>query len=261
MILFLAGNYGSKVEKGKMANLPANRLHTFLSEKAWIDRRNPKLKMMVDSGAHSWNKTFINRTGGAAPRTDLPPIQDYYEEYISYAAAHSDDNIIYVELDVYGTIEKVYLDSMYKIARKKIKNFIRVYHTILDDGSLSELKKWIREGQTYIGIGNDSTHLLPRIFDITRDKVKIHGFAMTKQRLLDRYPFYSVDSTSWKSVQMFGGAWVNGKKMRKEEIRELKHPAIFKDSRYSLYDGAVAFMKMEEYYTNLWKARGVNWHE
>lgn len=39
-------------------------------------------------------------------------------------------------------------------------------------------------------------------------RVKVHGFGMTNRRLMARYPWFSVDSSSWLQITSFGGAYL-----------------------------------------------------
>jgi hypothetical protein len=53
-------------------------------------------------------------------------------------------------------------------------------------------------------------HWLDRIFDkhltdgAGRPKVRVHGFGLTTVDLMERYPWYSVDSSSWVQIAMYG---------------------------------------------------------
>lgn len=65
-----------------------------------------------------------------------------------------------------------------------------------------------------VGIPGDKRRLwLDRVFTMICDesgqpKVKTHGFGMTSIPLIFRYPWYSVDSTSWIKVSQFGGVYL-----------------------------------------------------
>jgi hypothetical protein len=54
-------------------------------------------------------------------------------------------------------------------------------------------------------------HWLDRIWEkhlvdgAGRPKVKVHGFGLTTMALVERYPWYSVDSSSWVQVARTGG--------------------------------------------------------
>jgi hypothetical protein len=94
---------------------------------------------------------------------------------------------------------------------------------------LKWLKKYIDAGYEFIGIGGlvGSTaqeHCrgwIDRCFDLvcsTPDRcprVKLHGFGVTTYELLIRYPWWSVDSTSWTKVGAFGGILVPHKRRGK----------------------------------------------
>jgi hypothetical protein len=80
------------------------------------------------------------------------------------------------------------------------------------------LVKYIDEGYDYIFIGGmvpETTNWLRGWLDdlFTRylthpdgtPRVKLHGFGLTDQQLMFRYPWASVDSTSWIFTGMFGG--------------------------------------------------------
>jgi len=80
------------------------------------------------------------------------------------------------------------------------------------------LKKYIDEGYEYIFLGGmvpETTGWLREWLDGLFDKyltnadgtarVKLHGFGLTDQQLMFRYPWHSVDSTSWLFTGAFGG--------------------------------------------------------
>lgn len=81
------------------------------------------------------------------------------------------------------------------------------------------LVKYLDEGYDYIFIGGmvpESTQWLTGWLDWLWEKylsnpdgtprVKTHGFGLTDQKLMFRYPWHSVDSTSWLMTGIFGAA-------------------------------------------------------
>lgn len=104
-----------------------------------------------------------------------------------------------------------------------------VHHARDDD---RWLVRYLDEGYDYIFLGGmvpESTPYLIEWLDRIWDKylalpdgtarVKIHGFGLTTLELMDRYPWYSVDSTSWVQVGMFGGLYIPvGDKVRNLSI-------------------------------------------
>ena len=168
MKIHLAGDH-DKNNDLFMKKYKANRLFSFLGQERAIRNWWDFSKLMVDSGAHSWNKYTINKvaTSATIQVKNLPKIEEYAETYIEFLKSFNNENAVFVELDTYGAIVKKYIDDMYDkimcIPGRKFQ-FIRVYHPIIDNGSLEELFRWIDEGQTYIGLGNDSTYLFDKIF-------------------------------------------------------------------------------------------------
>ena len=90
-----------------------------------------------------------------------------------------------------------------------------VYHARED---ISWLEKYLSEGYEYIFIGGmvpETTQWLKGWLDdlfggpLTNDNgtaaCKLHGFGLTDQQLMFRYPWHSVDSTSWLFTGAFGG--------------------------------------------------------
>lgn len=98
-----------------------------------------------------------------------------------------------------------------------------VFHTREDP---KWLVKYLDEGYDYIFLGGmvpESTQWLKGWLDdlwanyLTNAdgtaRVKVHGFGLTDQLLMFRYPWHSVDSTSWLFTGSFGGCmfWVDGR--------------------------------------------------
>ena len=82
--------------------------------------------------------------------------------------------------------------------------------------SFKWLERYIKDGETYIGISplvDSSEHIkrqwLDQVFSVITDSkgwacIKTHGFGVTNPPLMMRYPWYSVDSTSWVKGGGFG---------------------------------------------------------
>jgi hypothetical protein len=154
------------------------------------------------------------------------------------------------------------------------------------------LEQYMAEGWDYIFIGGmvpeTTVWLKDRLDGLWdkvladkegRPKVKTHGFGLTDQKLMFRYPWYSVDSTSWLMTGIFGGCLlvtpdkrvlkimfskdsptrkkINGwhfstlKAVEKDEIRELMEPYNITPEQcaehYSFRDtiNAAMFQQME----------------
>jgi hypothetical protein len=253
-----SGMYGAACIEHRM-----HRLHSFLVDLSYIKRWDANTPLLVDSGAHSWNKFTITKIGHTSSG-NLPAIPEYLNKYAAFMLEHRDRPWMWVEFDVYGHLGKSEIDAQYErfttiVGRDK---FMRVYHPIIDGGTLKVLDEWIAQGQKYIGIGNDSIPFLDPIFYRTRDKVKIHGFAMTKYHLMTKYPFYSVDSTSPLSPLMYGQITrASLKRYTKEAAARHRDPNLFRTPEQNCLAALRDIKRTEAELTQLWAARGVIWND
>jgi hypothetical protein len=165
------------------------------------------IDIFIDSGAFSaWTK-------GAEINID---------EYIAFIKKYRNYISLYANLDVIGDAEASLKNQEYMEAKglkpipcfhqgedlKYLKHYLKKYDYMALGGmvgsSTSKLVMWLDDiFQSHIC--NDKG--LP--------KIKVHGFGITSLSLMLRYPWYSVDSTSWVMTGRFGGIFVpkklNGK--------------------------------------------------
>lgn len=160
--------------------------------------------LFLDSGAFSsWSK---------GSEIDI-------DEYIEFVKEHQKFLEVYANLDVIGDAESTYKNQKYM--EKKGLNPMPVYHTGKEDPKW--LERYVKEGYQYIGLGgmagkDMSKAVLVVLLDslwtkylLHKDgmpKVKVHGFGMTSVDLMFRYPWYSVDSTTWVMASRFGSVLV-----------------------------------------------------
>jgi len=171
-------------------------------------KRNNKIHLFLDSGA------FSAKTQGVV--IDI-------KEYIAFIKENIDVIGVYANLDVIGDAKASYINQ--KIMEREGLHPIPVYHSGEDEKWLT---KYLDAGYEYIALGGmvkgSASALkswLDHIWDnylidsVTRlPKVKVHGFGLTSLSLMLRYPWYSVDSTSWVMTSRMGGImlprWENG---------------------------------------------------
>lgn len=262
-IILAGGSNTTNLYQDHVKDYNLVKLYSILNEKNLINRWDINHPLMVDSGAHSWNKETITPVG-MKRGTKLKPAREFLTWYMNYINDNKDKPFIFVEFDVYGHLSLEEIDESYNYVKSlngKSK-FIRVYHPTLDGGDLSMLKKWIDEGQEYIGVGNDSTPILDEIFSLTKDKVMVHGFAMTKPRLMLKYPFFSVDSTSPLSTVIFGrySRPIMSFDERKDIIGR-KSIKCFDDDYNRLKKAVIEVRESEDLFTNIWQKKGIIWPE
>lgn len=134
------------------------------------------------------------------------------EDYAKFI--HNSDSLWTAKssLDAIGNPEKSY--EYLKILESLGCKVQPVFHAREED---KWLKKYLDEGYDYIFIGGMVpettewlTGWLDRLFteylsnpDGT-PRIKLHGFGLTDQKLMFRYPWHSVDSTSWLMTGIFG---------------------------------------------------------
>lgn len=147
------------------------------------------------------------------------------DKYIDFLDSRADYIEVASNVDAIGAGRELdsYKNQKYLEAAKLAVPVCPVHHARDDD---SWLVKYLDEGYQYIFLGGmvpETTGYLIDWLDHIWDKylalpdgtarVKIHGFGLTTFELMERYPWYSVDSTSWLMISMFGNIlmYVNGK--------------------------------------------------
>lgn len=168
-------------------------------------RRNGD-KIFMDSGA------FSMFTLGS--KVDL-------DDYARYLRAAQDYIEIASNVDVIGAGKEQdsYNNQKYLESLKLPVRVCPVHHARDAD---EWLVKYLDEGYDYIFLGGmvpETTAYLIDWLDHIFDKylalpdgtarVKVHGFGLTTFELMERYPWYSVDSTSWVMVAMFGNIFMD----------------------------------------------------
>jgi hypothetical protein len=162
--------------------------------------RNEKKTIFLDSGA------FSMFTQGV--QVDLKA----YGEFIK---AHTDIVHVSSNLDVIGAGHELESYNRQKeLEAMGVPNIYPVHHVRDEDWWL---ERYLDEGYDYIFLGGmvpETTAYLRQWLDHVwhnylttpdgRPKIKVHGFGLTTNELIFRYPWYSVDSTSWVTVAQFG---------------------------------------------------------
>jgi len=159
---------------------------------------------------------YSNKVGGAAQLfTDASfnanaDVRKYLDAYIAFIHKYKKQLSAYVNLDIVYHAEESWDNQ--KIMESNGLRPIPVFHYGED---FKWLYKYVDE-YDYIGIGGVAggitiqqfvNSLGQKAFDyINKHKpgLKIHGFAVTSFDLMHRFPWYSVDSTTWLKFAAFG---------------------------------------------------------
>jgi hypothetical protein len=187
-------------------------IHNSLALLKMIDPKD--FTFFLDSGAYSaWSK-------GTAIDID---------EYVAFIKANIEHIEVYASLDVIPGVpgrsasskeredaaEQSWLNYLYM--KSEGLDPLPVYHYGED---FKYLERMLEYGCTYIGIGGLVSipgglrrAWLDRVFKRLTDTeglpiVKTHGFGMTAIPLVFRYPWYSIDSTTWIQITANGGVYL-----------------------------------------------------
>jgi len=238
---------------------------------AGADGANPYNKLLLQNGAkgrlesffalknkHPSNNGFdyyLLDSGGFVARTKNKKIN--VEEYANYLNRYK--VISAFNLDTNDVKETQY---NYEYLKNNTDcKILRIYHLsdyINNKEFLYELLKF-----PYIGVGGVAGENSPRklqiefynfIFKHTKDRVKVHGLGISSKRILQQFPWFSVDATNWLSFARYGNSRSNDKRI-----------AFFKaKTKHYLENTAEEikyWVKVEDIITRLWEARGIIWEK
>lgn len=159
---------------------------------------------------------------------------------------------------------------------------LKVIHVFHQHEDFSILEK-LRQHSDYIGISpandvsmREKLDWLNRVFLSIKGETKTHGFAVTSDKQLLGYPFYSVDSSSWVIPARFGrvaiftdrGQIKTFSYKSKDDIEKfwpyISNIGIDRIASYPRWEDRVgisirAYKKLEELATKVWSSRGVIW--
>jgi len=176
----------------------------------------PRLKFLIDSGAHTLQISMGKAPYNTWTQKDL---ETYVQEYAEFLEKNKQYIFAAVELDIAYSINVVagkppldtYGDHIVDGWRKK-------YFLPLQQRGMSIIYVW-HDSQGYAGwedlCANYPYVGLPGEMSSNQDfntylsvakryTTKVHGFAATKQADFRDWPWYSIDSTTWKAGEIYG---------------------------------------------------------
>jgi len=207
-------------------------------------------KHFLDSGAFSQRaksrvfKKKEHKSEWDYYKTDA--FKEYRRKYVKFLKKHSSIIDYYANIDAIGNDKLSYENQ--KWLEKKGLTPVPVVH-FDPKRNMRYLQKYIDEGHRFIGLGGmvirgsqlkATEDWLDCCFSIAKKypDLKFHGFGITKHELLVKYPWFSVDSTTWIKRGAFGEILVprliNGKFIfhrkdvnKREHTVERSRPYIF----------------------------------
>jgi hypothetical protein len=305
MRLYLAGNLGSTYNKrAALENSEADK--TLISYWDIVERRDGDMDIYLAGGENkSWlsaiNKSkhlkalysyyYLNSDNGKKVDSFMDMnegmkifldsggfsaftrgVRINIDEYIDFIKKYRDKLEVYAVLDAIGDAKETMKNQEY-MERKGVSP-LPVFHI----GSDYKILKRMVKKYDYIALGGLVRYssrsktlkaFLDRCFSIIKLNSKVHGFGMTGMWVLDRYPFYSVDSTAWLGGSMRAEiyTYANGR-MNITSTKE-RAEATYKSIEFNddgdkkwmqrVIHNAIEWKKYERYITNLWERRGIRW--
>lgn len=210
MNLYFAG-WGSKDADMYLREKVANRLLSWVNEGRVISR-------WKDAGLA--NKLFIDSGAFSVAHSSAQVNIDDYIKFIN----ENPKILTWAELDIipYPVLnQKTANDS----SEKSWENYLYMKDRIVTSATIlplyhfgepkSGLKRILESGADYIGIGgrhgvttDEQAQYFNEVFSIiqhsSNPNVKVHAFGITVPKLLENFPFYSADSTTWLQVAING---------------------------------------------------------
>jgi len=179
-------------------------------ERKYTKFNNP---IFIDSGAHGlYNEHVIkkkHKLGYSWFETD--EFTKYMDRYATFIKTH--------KIKYYANVDVIFNPELSWKAQKYLedKHGLSPIPVIHFGTPIKWLEKYLTIGYDFIGLGglgqeartNDYIRWADNMFALICNEagdpcIKVHGFAMTSHLLMSRYPWWSVDSTSFIKQAVYG---------------------------------------------------------
>lgn len=183
-----------------------------------------KIRLFMDSGAPTFYGKYSSKlkpSGGGThfanrkyDRFDYvysEEFQQYTQDYIDFLKKEAKDLFVYVNLDVINNAELTWQQQL--LLEQNGLSPMPVFHISSDE---KYLRRYV-DNYDYIAIagmgGNSRKNVFPMLDhlfkkyimdDKGKPRVKVHGLAATSLPLMQRYPWYSVDSSTCHKLAIYG---------------------------------------------------------
>lgn len=221
----------------------------------------PGYNLMADSGAFTY---FSN------PKKAIP-VDKWIEEAKSITGIYTE----LISLDVIGDPVKSWENY-----QEIIPHIPHVIPTLHFGEDVSWLKKYLDYtdriclGGLTQQHGNELHKHFKKIFSMfdPKNPPKFHALGCSHQELLEQYPFYSCDSTTWQNCARYGEVHsfhkLDFKMNRSLTVSKLNPQGMSIDQLHCYMTGDAdlrlrlcveSAKKLEAYLTELWERRGIKW--
>ena len=221
---------------------------------SWLEKKQhlyPLYEIFLDSGA------FTAETQG---------IHIELKDYIAHIKENITNLKVYANLDVIYNAEKTY--ENYLAMGAEGLNPLPVYHQGEDKKFLLDYL----ENSDYIALGglvgsgrSILEPFLDNCFSIIKNywPKKIHGFGINALWALKKYPFYSIDSTSWMPGGRYGSIYSSPKISEgsmKKDINSFMYTKTLNYKEMAIIN-IKQFLQLEKDIVYYWKRRGIVWED
>ena len=260
-IFFVAGSktYLDLLREQGVENILISYFYMKKSERYSLLEKLEFKRIFLDSGAFT-----AQQTGKTIKVSEYGGFLEWNKNKI-YCAANFDFGTLeqqaenQIELEKYYPVFPVFHHAEYvgKTYRYLLEEFCQKYDLIAL-GGMNNVRLSKNELQSYLDWCFSIIMKYP--------KVRVHGFGQTNPELLKRYPFFSVDSTSWLTPARFGTnlVWKNfrASTLNYKDINSYKKGIHLGDVNSYLSRCAETikeFINMQNDITYLWEKRGIKW--
>lgn len=201
----------------------ANRLQSQLIDRTnileWYLKKSDKSKLFIDSGAYTaYTKgVFIDTDDYIAYLNDLTGKLTIFAQLDTIPGKYRQPK---TREDIINAPKKSWENYLYMRERlKEPEKLMPIFHQGEKYEWLHNMLEWTDENGKhipYIGIspamdvpGMESflTNSFRIIAESSNPNVKTHAFGITQEKILERYPYTSADSTSWKLKSAMGSIY------------------------------------------------------
>ncbi len=198
--------------------------------------------------AQSWGENLMLDSGAFSVFTKGVSVD--IDQLITFIKQYSPEQAI--QLDVIGNEEQTWDNFLY------MKRFTDVLPVISYGASRKHIERVLNSTSEYICLGGlvpyakDKKTLmnwLNYIYSFPQVKSKkVHCLGITTKTILETYPFYSCDSSSWLCSRRYPAS---------TPVMRFRQKTMHY-SKISKFD-IVEQLKLEKYITDLWEVRGIVW--
>lgn len=256
----------------------------------WV-RASTRRFLMLDSGAFSW-RTQVHQKAAGRKQTKRQgrlaiSVEEFARRYIEFVKKTHPLFDVIAELDVdnitgYDFVKEVRSELVKVAGHEKV---MPVYHDSIP-ARFREWDTWTHQFK-YAAVGGKPGHdVLHKLFALAycngTVQLRVHGFAYVDVATLLKFPFYSVDSTSWLAPERFGrtlelennlliaiapdvrkGFLVDESGDKPGPLR--LHLSDFVENRlvknHSLSESVDVYEAFSDVLTQYWESKGVVWPE